>query len=132
MSKRILGLCLILSLFTGCSSEKTAVISQEKNESDRLYMSHEEYTGTRSTSITVGESASVTVTISVTSVSGAMDISIIKEDGTAVYQTADITSNLEMELTLDGPEKYIVTVVLKKHTGSYDITWETLGAVVPQ
>lgn len=66
-----------------------------------------------------------TFTIEVTTKSGALDLSIVGQDGTEYYRGSEIlTTSFEVQVHLSSKDKLTLRVDANNHSGSYKIRWE--------
>lgn len=129
MRKRLLPalLALALALVLGaCSGGK---IISETSDLHAYSLSCERLTDTRQAAVSVGESASATLSASISRGRGSLSVRISGSDGSEVYAGNDISSSTSFTLLLEGPETYTVSLTCDGFTGSVDLTWETVGAV---
>ncbi len=129
MRKRLLPalLALVLALVLGaCSGGK---IISETSDLHAYSLSCERLTDTRQAAVSVGESASATLSASISRGRGSLSVRISGSDGSEVYAGNDIASSTSFTLMLEGPETYTVSLTCDGFTGSVDLTWETVGAV---
>ena len=129
MRKRLLPalLALVLALVLGaCSGGK---IISETSDLHAYSLSCERLTDTRQAAVSVGESASATLSASISRGRGSLSVRISGSDGSEVYAGNDIASSTSFTLLLEGPETYTVSLTCDGFTGSVDLTWETVGAV---
>ena len=127
MRKRLLPALLALALVLGaCSGGK---IISETSDLHAYSLSCERLTDTRQAAVSVGESASATLSASISRGRGSLSVRISGSDGSEVYAGNDIASSTSFTLLLEGPETYTVSLTCDGFTGSVDLTWETVGAV---
>jgi hypothetical protein len=126
--KRVLSLLLVLLLLlAGCGRQTSAVIS-ETSTATAFSMTHTAYTGHRETTLSVNDSATATVTGSLTSKSGSQTVTITDENGNVAFAADGDSGASNFTVKLTGPATYTIAVDLTDHTGSYSFEWEVLGA----
>jgi hypothetical protein len=126
--KRVLPLLLVLLLLlAGCGRQTSAVIS-ETSTATAFSMTHTAYTGHRETTLSVNDSATATVTGSLTSKSGSQTVTITDEDDNVAFAADGNSGASNFTVKLTGPATYTIAVDLTDHTGSYSFEWEVLGA----
>lgn len=129
--KRIVPLLLMLLLLTSCGAEEQAIIS-EVNTSTEFSMAYTAFTGTRQATISISDSATATVTGSLTSKSGSLSITIADEEGNVAFEATESTGASSFSVKLTGPANYTIDVTADNHTGSFSFQWEIIGAAVQE
>ncbi len=124
--KRLVLLFLVLCLLcTACASSQ--VLTSEHTATE-FSMAYERYTATESTTISVNDGATVTLTGSLVTQSGSVSVVISNADGETVHSSENTGESFTFHVILSGPNTYTITVDCQKHTGSFSFTWETTGA----
>jgi hypothetical protein len=122
----LIGWLLALALIcVGCSGD--SVVISESSTAQSFSLSCERLSDTWEIPIPVGESASVTLSASVSRKHGSVSILIADTVGDVIYSGSDIASATSFNLMLEGPAEYTVQLTTNDFTGTLDLKWETVG-----
>lgn len=113
---------VLIILTAGCTRGSFITIkSHENNTPTSIAMSYENFSGSKSKTISLDEPSDVSVIVSTES--GSLCLSITDKDGNSYYKGIDIPSS-SFHVSLDKQGKYVITVTADNHKGSYDISWD--------
>lgn len=121
-------LLLPLLLLAACTSGSySALMAVENNTFTSMQMRYEQFNGYKAKSLKLNEGETCEVTVDIVSDEGSLGLSITDQDGVSYYEGTDLpTSNFSV--SLDKAGDYTIRVDAQKHSGSYDISWETAKA----
>ena len=125
--KRLLILLLILLTLTGCAAG--SAMYSEDTGSSHFYGICEEYTGLRSSQLTLGENACINLQCTIDRKAGGVDIEIT--GGGEVYAYDGLRESAELVLQLTAPGDYTISVNADDFSGGFHFDWETVGAAAP-
>ena len=128
MKQKLAGLVtglVIFFLLVGCTTGSYSVLSaSENNTSTSLSMTYSKLNGFKSTTLTVKENEVSEVSVDIISKEGKLNLVILDEKDQYVYQGNDLPTS-SFSVKLDKAGKYTIKVTGEKHTGSYNIAWNT-------
>ncbi len=125
MKRLLILLAALLLLLCSCSGDSSLVIAEGTNhhtitaercsESDRM-------------ELTAQESAEITVSVSIQSSKGSIDLLCNNSVGEVVSQYDDLKEG-SYTFRLTGPDTFNIAVTCNRFTGTCSISWEIIGAV---
>ncbi len=121
-------LLLPLLLLAACTSGSySALMAVENNTFTSMQMRYQQFNGYKAKELRLNEGETCEVTVDIVSDEGSLSLSITDQDGESYYQGTDLpTSNFSV--SLDKAGDYTIRIDAQKHSGSYDISWETAKA----
>ena len=124
--KRLLFLMTaLLFLLCSCSGESSLVITEGTNYHT---VSAERCSQSDRVELTAQESAEITVSVTVQSSKGSVDLLCNNSAGEVVSQYDELKEG-SYSFRLTGPDTFYIAVTCDRFTGTCNISWETIGAV---
>lgn len=104
-----------------CQGNRSVGLLEESGD-DFYHVKYDQFTGTKEQKLPLGSGQAGTISVSVVTDKGRLDIWLFNPDGVLIYEQENVsTSSFAVEAEIAGDYKLQYTA--EKHQGSIDVLW---------